>query len=395
MTEATIWKHLMGAGLSPAGAAGLMGNLQLSSGLNPAAISKERRADLPYNEASYTSETDSGGYTEFSQDGIGYGLAQWTHPARKQALLNFAKATGKSIGNLEMQLEFLVTELRGSYNSVLRVLISASEVRQASEVVLTQYVRPMEQGAMVRKTTTELAQGFYERFYLREEAKKQEAERRRLEEEREHEAERKKWEEERKAWEQERRAREEERARWDQERKREEERARAEEAERKRREEEERKRREAEEQRRLEQQRRLEEERRRREEEERARREAEELQRQREEEERRRQAEEAERARREAEEAARRAQQAAEHDRALWGMARQVWEGQWGNGQDRRNRLSAAGYNYDEVQARVNLVDQLARQVWQGKWGNGQDRRNRLAAAGYDYDTVQWRVNHM
>ncbi len=35
-------------------------------------------------------------------------------------------------------------------------------------------------------------------------------------------------------------------------------------------------------------------------------------------------------------------------------LANEVIAGQWGNGQDRKNRLTAAGYNYDEVQARVN-----------------------------------------
>ena len=35
-------------------------------------------------------------------------------------------------------------------------------------------------------------------------------------------------------------------------------------------------------------------------------------------------------------------------------MAQEVLEGKWGNGQDRYDRLTNAGYNYDEVQERVN-----------------------------------------
>ena len=38
-------------------------------------------------------------------------------------------------------------------------------------------------------------------------------------------------------------------------------------------------------------------------------------------------------------------------------------------------------------------VDESAREVIQGLWGNGQDRKNRLTKAGYDYDAVQNRVN--
>lgn len=38
-------------------------------------------------------------------------------------------------------------------------------------------------------------------------------------------------------------------------------------------------------------------------------------------------------------------------------------------------------------------VEELAQEVIQGLWGNGDDRRNGLTAAGYDYDAVQRRVN--
>lgn len=87
-------------------------------------------------------------------------------------------------------------------------------------------------------------------------------------------------------------------------------------------------------------------------------------------------------------------------------IANEVISGQWGNGDDRRNRLQAAGYNYDEVQALVNQklgigssapatksLDTIANEVIAGQWGNGDDRRNRLQAAGYDYNAVQALVN--
>lgn len=40
-------------------------------------------------------------------------------------------------------------------------------------------------------------------------------------------------------------------------------------------------------------------------------------------------------------------------------------------------------------------VDELAREVIRGLWGNGTDRKNRLTAAGYDYNAVQTRVNEL
>lgn len=86
-------------------------------------------------------------------------------------------------------------------------------------------------------------------------------------------------------------------------------------------------------------------------------------------------------------------------------LAREVIRGEWGNGSDRKNSLTEAGYDYDAVQARVNeiltdkpadkSIDELAREVIRGEWGNGSDRRARLTQAGYDYNAVQARVNEI
>lgn len=45
--------------------------------------------------------------------------------------------------------------------------------------------------------------------------------------------------------------------------------------------------------------------------------------------------------------------------------------------------------------AKDKSVEQLAREVIQGRWGNGEERKKRLKAAGYDYQAVQKRVNEM
>lgn len=84
-------------------------------------------------------------------------------------------------------------------------------------------------------------------------------------------------------------------------------------------------------------------------------------------------------------------------------IAQEVIKGKWGNGQDRINRLRKAGYDPNAIQALVNKklgagkksVDAIAREVIAGKWGNGQDRINRLRKAGYDVATVQKRVNEI
>ena len=88
-------------------------------------------------------------------------------------------------------------------------------------------------------------------------------------------------------------------------------------------------------------------------------------------------------------------------------VAREVIAGQWGNGQDRFNKLAAAGYDGNAVQNRVNEIlgasskpasnkksnETIANEVIAGKWGNGADRKNKLTAAGYDYNAIQKIVN--
>ena len=84
-------------------------------------------------------------------------------------------------------------------------------------------------------------------------------------------------------------------------------------------------------------------------------------------------------------------------------IAQEVINGKWGNGNDRINRLKAAGYDPTAIQALVNQklgagkksIDTIAREVIAGKWGNGQDRVNRLRNAGYDVGVVQKRVNEI
>lgn len=83
-------------------------------------------------------------------------------------------------------------------------------------------------------------------------------------------------------------------------------------------------------------------------------------------------------------------------------IADEVIAGKWSNGDDRERRLTAAGYNYNEVQAIVNkkLVrpakksnEEIAKEVIAGKWGNGDERKKRLTAAGYNYDAIQDIIN--
>lgn len=49
--------------------------------------------------------------------------------------------------------------------------------------------------------------------------------------------------------------------------------------------------------------------------------------------------------------------------------------------------------NPTEIQNGGKSIDELAKEVIEGKWGNGDDRKNRLTSAGYNYQEVQDKVN--
>lgn len=88
-------------------------------------------------------------------------------------------------------------------------------------------------------------------------------------------------------------------------------------------------------------------------------------------------------------------------------LAQEVLDGKWGNGTDRKNKLTQAGFDYSEVQAEVNRLvkekstppkksnEEIAQEVIKGLWGNGATRKEKLTDAGYNYSAIQAIVNKL
>lgn len=166
--EEKIWSYLKAQGLNDCGVAGLMGNLYAESGLQPNNLQNTFEKKLGYTDETYTAAVDAGTYTNFAKDSAGYGVAQWTYWTRKENLLTYAKAAGKSIGDLETQLGFLMKELQESYKSVLSVLKSATTVRSASDSVLVNFERPADQSETVKVKRAAYGQAYYDKFARKE-----------------------------------------------------------------------------------------------------------------------------------------------------------------------------------------------------------------------------------
>ena len=164
LNDERIWNFCISKGMTKYGAAGLIGNLYAESGLVPTNLQNSFERKLGYTDAAYTAAVDNGSYKNFVRDSAGYGLCQWTYWSRKQALLAFCQSKGTSIGDLEMQLEFMYKELSENYGTVISELRSATSVLQASNAVLLKYERPADQSSAVQRRRASYGQVYYDKF---------------------------------------------------------------------------------------------------------------------------------------------------------------------------------------------------------------------------------------
>ena len=164
MNERVIYDYLRSKGMNAYGASGLLGNLYAESALNPKNLQNSSEKKLGLSDDEYTKRVDDGRYQNFVHDSAGYGLAQWTYWSRKQNLLNFAKSRGASIGDLQMQLDFLMKEIQTGYPTMLATLQTASSVLEASNSVLLNFERPADQSEKVQKLRASYGQKYYDEF---------------------------------------------------------------------------------------------------------------------------------------------------------------------------------------------------------------------------------------
>ena len=155
MSAETVYRALIDAGLTTAGACGLMGNMQAESGMR-ANIAQRGMTSL--SDEAYTAAADSG-QIDFAHDSVGYGLCQWTFYSRKAALLAYARAKGKSVGDEAMQAAFCLKELREDFPALWQFLCGTQDVYAAAERICKEYERPAVNNV---ETRAALAKGFYD-----------------------------------------------------------------------------------------------------------------------------------------------------------------------------------------------------------------------------------------
>lgn len=175
-SEKRAYKKFLDAGMAPAGACGLIGNLEAESDgfycnrVEYLCLKRLKEAGKSYTDTTYTAAIDSGKLSceEFLHPipgkQYGYGLVQWTSPGRKAGLWNMARDKGVSIADEDMQLEYLLSELQNSYPGVLQVLKTAKNIREASDVVLKKFESPSDTSEAVCVARASRGQRFYDMY---------------------------------------------------------------------------------------------------------------------------------------------------------------------------------------------------------------------------------------
>ena len=163
LAEVRAYKYLRKQGMSHAGAIGMICNLEAESDgfytdrMEYVLVKRLKEAGYNYTDKSYAAAIDSGKITleEYMHPlpgkQYGHGLAQWTSPGRKKLLYERAKASKVSIADINLQLEYLIWELKNKYQSVWNVLKTATSIRTASDYVLKNFEIPANTGEAVCK----------------------------------------------------------------------------------------------------------------------------------------------------------------------------------------------------------------------------------------------------
>ena len=134
MGKKDLYNYFTAAGLTHAGALGLLGNLQAESGCESCRLQGDFDLTRSRSKA-YAARVDSGEMSihVMANDQAGWGLAQWSYWSRKEALFYFCRGRGASIADEMSQAQFIMKELREDYSQLLKFLCSTNEMFTATK----------------------------------------------------------------------------------------------------------------------------------------------------------------------------------------------------------------------------------------------------------------------
>lgn len=162
--EEIIWNFFKSKGLNDYACAGIVGNAYAESGCESNNLENMYQQRFGMSDNEYMNAVDNGTYTNFVHDCAGWGIFQFTYFTLKQGLLDYARQTNRSIGDINMQLEYSWLLFEKNYSGMLKKLKSATSVLQASNAVLLDFERPADQSVRVQNLRASLGQQFYDKY---------------------------------------------------------------------------------------------------------------------------------------------------------------------------------------------------------------------------------------
>ena len=131
-----IWNRFINEFGNPYAAAAILGNIAAESSFLPYLVEGDTSTGYSFSKE-HTMQADSGALSRDAfaeapgeEYGGGYGICQWTGD-RKAALYDFAKASGRSVGNLDMQCDFILHEMINYYPDLYDYLKTADSCYSA------------------------------------------------------------------------------------------------------------------------------------------------------------------------------------------------------------------------------------------------------------------------
>jgi len=139
----SIYDKLRANGITEAGALAILGNWDCESNCEPVRVQGDFS---PYRNMSkqYVEDVNTGRITryDFMYDQRGFGLAQWTYFSRKGGLFDLHVQQNRSIGDLGLQVDFALLELRADFGSLNNLLRTSNDLYECTKQFCYVYENP-------------------------------------------------------------------------------------------------------------------------------------------------------------------------------------------------------------------------------------------------------------
>lgn len=144
MTEQEFVAKCMAVGMTMAGACGCAANVGPESAFRADNVEDTYNNRMGISDAEYVRQVDAGVRDFLAPNSGGFGLCQWTSRDRRKALYDYLKGHGKSIADVDGQIQFMCREMRASYPYVWNILTSTDDPYTAGYEMCKRYEIPAD-----------------------------------------------------------------------------------------------------------------------------------------------------------------------------------------------------------------------------------------------------------